>query len=90
MNTIKKIKFHANNIFILKKSYFGDGIHKNQCGMTITDPDDLDKSTWKCYIGFVGQEDTNTIGALINVAVKEDKLDGMACKFSVLHYTCEF
>lgn len=43
--------------------YNGDGFAHQECGISITNPDDNDKSPWKCLIGV---ENNETMGAIVD------------------------
>lgn len=46
--------------------YFGDGFKNNECGISIANPDNNDKSPWKCFIGVEDDEELMTVGAIID------------------------
>lgn len=47
-------------------SYFGNGFHKRECGISIANADDNDKSPWKCFIGVDDDNKLKTMGAIID------------------------
>ncbi|XP_037026242.1 uncharacterized protein LOC119067401 [Bradysia coprophila] len=48
--------------------YYGDGIHKHDCGMTIEEPTDVDRSEWKCYVGYTEGSNLRTMGAILDAS----------------------
>lgn len=46
--------------------YFGDGFQMNECGISIANADDNDKSPWKCFIGIDDTGDVKTVGAIVD------------------------
>lgn len=43
--------------------YYGDGLAQHECGISIANPDENDKSPWKCWMGVDGKE---IVGAIID------------------------
>lgn len=48
--------------------YFGMGFMKSQCGMRITNPDENDRSPWKCYLGVMELGLKTTVGAILDAS----------------------
>lgn len=48
--------------------YYGNGFQKQECGMTIEVPTDVDRSVWKCYIGYSEGTHLRTMGAIIDAS----------------------
>lgn len=61
-----------------KYRYYGNGFESGECGIEIVDPDNNDKSTWKCYLGVEQYQEPLTLGALLDASLKPSKLsDGI-------------
>lgn len=50
--------------------YFGNGFATLECGISIRQPNENDKSMWKCFVGIEVKNKTTTIGALIDGSEK--------------------
>lgn len=60
--------------------YFGNGFQNNECGISILNPDESDKTPWKCFIGVDDDGEMTTVGALIDGTDPEkDKTPGFLC-----------
>lgn len=47
-------------------SYFGNGFEQGECGISIANADENDKSPWKCFIGVDEDGELKTIGAIVD------------------------
>ncbi|XP_055298260.1 uncharacterized protein LOC129566399 [Sitodiplosis mosellana] len=52
-------------------SYFGNGFANRECGISIANADDSDKSPWKCFIGVDDDGHLKTMGAIIDGSVPQ-------------------
>jgi len=48
--------------------YYGSGLQNQECGMTIDQPTDADRSEWKCYVGCAESGSLRTIGAILDAS----------------------
>lgn len=59
--------------------YYGNGFKNNECGISILNPDESDKTPWKCFIGVEFDEEVTTVGALIDgTDPQKDKTPGFS------------
>lgn len=61
--------FYISGVFqkiIFFCSYYGEGYRHGQCGMTIQRPTSIDRSSWKCFIGYMEDNKLNTLGAILD------------------------
>lgn len=47
-------------------SYYGRGFDKHECGISIANADESDKSPWKCFMGVDDSGKLETMGAIID------------------------
>lgn len=47
-------------------SYYGNGFENLECGISIGNVDQNDKSPWKCFIGVDDDGELKTMGAIID------------------------
>lgn len=47
-------------------SYFGDGFKSLECGISVANADQNDKSPWKCFIGVEDDGELDTHGAIVD------------------------
>lgn len=59
-------------------SYWGNGFAAGECGLTVSGPNDLDRSTWKCFVGYDRQ---GTMGAILDASTVPTKLNGSLVYF---------
>lgn len=58
--------------------YRGNGIYKQECGMTIDQPTNVDRSEWKCYVGYSDNGKLGTLGAILDASdTTPEPEDGM-------------
>ncbi|XP_031627128.1 uncharacterized protein LOC116343281 isoform X2 [Contarinia nasturtii] len=50
--------------------YYGNGFQSSECGVSIDNPGDSDKSAWKCFIGVEDDGEIKTFGAIIDPQTK--------------------
>lgn len=49
---------------------------KGDCGIAINNPDENDKSTWKCYLGVRELGSLDTVGAILEASSEPQKFEG--------------
>lgn len=49
-----------------KYRYFGAGFGQLECGISVGNADENDKSPWKCFIGVDDDGESRTVGAIID------------------------
>lgn len=59
---------HKTNVKTSNSRYYGNGIQKQECGMTIEEPTAVDRSEWKCYIGYSEGANLKTMGAILDAS----------------------
>lgn len=75
--------------------YFGNGFKNLECGISIANPDENDKSPWKCFIGVDDENgEMKTIGGIVDgTDPKQTQSQGylfFSFKFLVFHFLCIF
>lgn len=75
--------------------YFGNGFKNLECGISIANPDENDKSPWKCFIGVDDENgEMKTIGGIVDgTDPKQTQSQGylfFSFKFLVFHLLCIF
>lgn len=46
--------------------YFGRGLEHHECGISIRNPNENDKSMWKCFMGVEKDKIATTVGAIVS------------------------
>lgn len=64
-------------------SYFGNGFRDRECGISIANADDNDKSPWKCFIGVDDDKDLKTMGAIIDGSDRQQTTQGSSHYFAI-------
>lgn len=52
----------------LRYRYFGNGFQDRECGISIANPDENDKSPWKCFVGVDDEGVQRTLGSIIDAS----------------------
>lgn len=60
--------FRPEPDFCTVHSYFGKGFVQRQCGIRINNPDENDRSAWKCYLGVMELGKKKTLGAILDAS----------------------
>lgn len=62
-------------------SYAGAGLEAGECGLSIVQPNDFDRFTWKCFVGYRHVVENRllngTLGAILDASVVPKELDSM-------------
>lgn len=60
-------------------SYAGAGFEAGECGLSIVQPNEFDRFTWKCFVGYrqgaVNQWLNGTLGAILDASVVPKELE---------------
>lgn len=66
------MRFFGFFFISIQYRYYGDGFDKHECGITIENPQNADKSHWKCLIGVEEMGVRSTIGAILDSTKSHD------------------
>lgn len=56
-------------------SYAGAGFDAGECGLSIVAPNEFDRFTWKCFVGYRQGMLNGTLGAILDASVVPKELE---------------